>query len=290
MGAETGDMAANGKAATNGDLAVSVDKSAAAKTALGRLWARLRARFECEDLVLWGTFWLHILAFWGIGLSLLAVDRFPAAKRWKIQSAASVAPAQFRKLLVQLFKNQGALFFGVVVLRWLKPRFVSKMCQEMVDRPVPSPVRILTEWWFSLLMNEIFFYFAHGLLHTPMLYKRIHKQHHEFKAPIGLAAEYAHPIEFVLSNIAPGAIGPAILRSHPLSSWAWMVGGLTMTTFHHSGYVFPFYPFKEWTLMHDYHHYSFYSNLGVVGLLDKLFGTDGGADYLAFKQAFFARS
>ena len=42
------------------------------------------------------------------------------------------------------------------------------------------------------------------LLHHPTLYKKIHKKHHEWTAPIGVISIYAHPIEHVV-NTAPGA-------------------------------------------------------------------------------------
>jgi methylsterol monooxygenase len=41
---------------------------------------------------------------------------------------------------------------------------------------------------------------------------RIHKQHHDFKQPFGIASVYAHPIEHVLSNLLPVLAGPAVMR------------------------------------------------------------------------------
>ena len=42
-----------------------------------------------------------------------------------------------------------------------------------------------------LAFLEFSFYWSHRLLHHPALYARLHKQHHEYKGPIGFAAEYA---------------------------------------------------------------------------------------------------
>ena len=45
------------------------------------------------------------------------------------------------------------------------------------------------------------------LFHHPLIYKYIHKKHHEWTSPIGIVADYAHPIEHVVSNITPMYIG-----------------------------------------------------------------------------------
>ena len=38
------------------------------------------------------------------------------------------------------------------------------------------------------------------LLHHRLLYKHMHKIHHEWQAPIAMAANYAHPIEHILTG------------------------------------------------------------------------------------------
>ena len=41
---------------------------------------------------------------------------------------------------------------------------------------------------------------AHRALHLPAIYGYVHKVHHQYKTSIGIASEYAHPVEFIFSN------------------------------------------------------------------------------------------
>lgn len=65
-------------------------------------------------------------------------------------------------------------------------------------------------------MDWISDYWAHRAMHYGPLYKKIHKLHHEFSAPFGLAAEYAHPIEILVLGM--GTVGGPLL-------WCWLSGG-----------------------------------------------------------------
>jgi methylsterol monooxygenase len=67
-----------------------------------------------------------------------------------------------------------------------------------------------------LVVEDAWHYFGHRLFHYPYLYKRIHKRHHFYAAPFGLAAEYAHPIETLV--LGTGTVcGPL--------AYCWWSGG-----------------------------------------------------------------
>jgi len=81
---------------------------------------------------------------------------------------------------------------------------------------------------------------AHQALHTGILYKHIHKIHHKYSAPFGLAAEYAHPAEvFILG--AGTILGPLIYcfftaNLHIITVYIWIVLRLFQAIDAHSGY------------------------------------------------------
>jgi hypothetical protein len=67
-----------------------------------------------------------------------------------------------------------------------------------------------------------------------VLYRWIHKQHHEYTGSIGFAAEYAHPIEALLANLLP-TMGYAVAAGvHPLVFVLWLAWRLEETYEAHS--------------------------------------------------------
>lgn len=87
---------------------------------------------------------------------------------------------------------------------------------------------------------------GHRALHTGVLYKHIHKIHHKYSAPFGLAAEYAHPAE-VFFLAAGTLMGPliycivalfidALPDCHMITMYIWVALRLFQAIDAHSGY------------------------------------------------------
>ena len=60
----------------------------------------------------------------------------------------------------------------------------------------------------------MWFYFGHRLLHSPVLYKAIHKRHHWDIGTRSFAAEYAHEVEDVFTAYIPYLLGLFVTGAH----------------------------------------------------------------------------
>lgn len=92
-----------------------------------------------------------------------------------------------------------------------------------LDSPLPSAISIFKTYVIAFIFNNVFFYFAHRVFHSQLLYSTFHKQHHEFNGTIGIAAEYANPAEQILANLFPTLGGVVLFPTHPLCIGIWLV-------------------------------------------------------------------
>ncbi|XP_013413815.1 fatty acid hydroxylase domain-containing protein 2-like [Lingula anatina] len=240
-----------------------------------RQWEKIYNFCDGNEFVIGviGANLLALVVFWTFNALFLLVDvtGFPqSVLKYKIQPDANV-PVDRKKLknavLTVLFNQMViglpvcALWF--VVMRW-------RGCQYTPES-LPTFQWVLLELLVFSLAEEFFFYYSHRTFHHPRIYRLIHKRHHEWTAPIGIIALYAHPIEHIFSNMLPVFMGPTIMGSHMATSYLWLVLALLSTTVSHCGYHLPFLPSPE---AHDFHHFKFTNNFGVLGVLDRLHGTD----------------
>ncbi|PWN29331.1 C-4 methylsterol oxidase [Jaminaea rosea] len=231
-------------------------------------YSSLAARYSVFDINAYGAFGITTLVYWAVAGLFAIVDltHWPdIVFRYKVQPFEKVTIKEYAKIAKVAAKNQlfvvGPLLAGQA---YLAPYPVEASA-------VPGSWATLGYIAASIAAIEVGFYYVHKTMHNPRLYARYHKQHHEFTAPVGLAATYCGVVEHLTSNLAPNAIAMALLRPH------WSVATFTFcfleisTVCAHSGYNLPW---ARSSLRHDYHHFKFDVNYGPIGVLDAIHRTD----------------
>jgi sterol desaturase/sphingolipid hydroxylase (fatty acid hydroxylase superfamily) len=207
--------------------------------------------------------------------SLLANIPF-CRRRWKIQPNADPSKELAVKALIHIYVGR-VLFQLPATVGYF---YLWKRCGGSMHAAPPTALTCGWQLLVCALATEVMFYSSHRLFHHPTLYKHWHKQHHEFKAPIGLSSEYAHAIEDVIVNLPSTLLPPVVLGVHPLVLFLWLGLRILETVDAHSGMALPWSPFYflpcfAGPLFHDYHHSATTKGAyGVLGLMDYLLGTD----------------
>ena len=130
-----------------------------------------------------------------------------------------------------------------------------------------------------LLIDDLFFYFLHRIMHqSKYIYKTIHKIHHRANTPIPIDYIYVHPLEWLSGFIGP-FLGMVLLGGISVYTfWAYLIIRNIHELHIHSGLktsflskIIPFYGPNE---HHDMHHAKRDGNYASTLIIwDKIFKT-----------------
>lgn len=209
----------------------------------------------------------------------LYCDYYNYNQQYKMNRKPSQLPSKelimrtFAEMLLNHFVTSPAIAFFMFGV------FTNTFGMKSIHDPIPSYGILFRDYIRAHIFNDIGFYFTHRALHHPIFYTTFHKQHHDYKGTISIAAEYANPVESLLSNVIPSLGGVLFFKSHPLVICTWLAMRLRETYEAHSGYCFQGSVMDNLGLMnsvnaihHDHHHTANQGNFGAL-YLDYIFGT-----------------
>lgn len=223
-------------------------------------------------LAMWTVF---VSFYWGNGLLLYFVEQNcpQLVEGYRLQT---LKPSSRPGLPILL---QNLVITSLVVLPLMTILLYPVWQMLPMSVQLPGPWEMFSHIIFGVICNEIIFFYGHWLMHAnKFLYRHIHKIHHEFKAPLGLAAIYCHPFEFFVSDLLPLGFGLVSVRAHPYTGVVWTAFAVMATQTHHCGIRWPWIDLFSMNAeaqpnFHDFHHEKFNINYGAMGWLDDLHGT-----------------
>ncbi|KAL8243687.1 hypothetical protein R6Q59_009945 [Mikania micrantha] len=231
------------------------------------LWAAWYAYMQ-NDVLATGimSFVMHEVVYFGRCVPFMIIDKIPYFQKYKAQDAKAppTITEQWNCAKLVLLSH----FTVELPQIWL----FHPMAEYFgLSHTVPFPSLLTMAWQIALffVLEDAWHYWLHRALHIPKFYKMIHKLHHKYSAPFGLATEYASPIETMLLGF--GTVGVPIAYCavtgdlHVVTMYSWIVLRLFQAIDAHSGYEFPWslhhlIPFWAGADFHDVHHEKFIGN------------------------------
>ncbi|KAF8379317.1 hypothetical protein HHK36_028751 [Tetracentron sinense] len=249
-----------------------------------RLWFNYSAQksdyyLYCHNILLL----FFVFSVVPLPLVIMELKRSKTIDKYKLQPKVRMSFSE----ILRCYKEVMRMFLLVVGPLQLVSYPTVKFVGIRTGFPLPSGWEICLQLLVYFLLEDFGNYWIHRLLHCKWGYEKIHRIHHEFTAPIGFAAPYAHWAEVLILGI-PSFLGPALVPGHMITFWLWIALRQAEAIETHSGYEFPwsptkYIPFYGGAEYHDYHHYvggQSQSNFAsVFTYCDYIYGTDKGYRY-----------
>ena len=130
------------------------------------------------------------------------------------------------------------------------------------------------------IIQDIYFYIIHRILHLPIFYKYIHKMHHKYKSPNIYQSYYGSPIEHIISWTLPYIVLPYCIEINKHVYWAFVFYTTLTSIIGHCGNNYePTLWFMNYNINvqpahHDLHHLLSNCNYSLYfTVLDRFCGT-----------------
>lgn len=124
-----------------------------------------------------------------------------------------------------------------------------------------------------LLITEPLVYWAHRILHHPVLYKKIHLHHHQFRVPSPWTSMAFHPLDS-FAQAVPHHLCAFLFPMHAGVYLGFIMFLQLWSTFIHERVTWVRWGFINYTAHHTLHHKANKYNFGqFFTVCDRLFGT-----------------
>jgi sterol desaturase/sphingolipid hydroxylase (fatty acid hydroxylase superfamily) len=227
--------------------------------------------FATQAISYFAVVGLVFLLVWKLGARRFASRRIPARSR--------LGAAQLRAEVVNTLMSLGVGTSIAAIVAALQAGGVINLPTDLSQTSVPTA---LSMFLGLLLLNDVWFYAIHRLLHHPRIFRYVHAVHHRSIDVNPFSSYSFHPLEALL--LSAWVVPVLWLLPIPLPLLGALQGiGLANNLMSHLGYEFlprawVRLPVLRWTntaTFHSLHHTNPSGNFGLMfRFWDRLFGTE----------------
>ncbi len=230
----------------------------------------LNLEFPLRSFVLYSSF-LVIRYFLIAGLAYLLVWRFLAKKQTlfntKSLAHAPLRPSQIKKEIFHSIVTSIAFSSGGLGLAYLKSKSIGMWYTSISDFGVSYFIVTIL---FMLIVNDAYFYWTHRLLHTPKIFKFVHRVHHYSVNPTPFTSLSFDLVE-IFVNMIIVFLFPFIMPMHILAFAIFTLVAFLYNVYGHLGYEImppklqrlPLFKYFNSATRHQFHHQTSRANFGL---------------------------